>query len=90
MTAMLIVSCADSVAALNSLPAASVDLVVTSPPYDNLRTYGGHAWDFPGTAAEIYRVLAPGGVLCWNVGDEVADGSESLTSCEQRTPGMAQ
>lgn len=69
---------------MRELPAASVQLVVTSPPYDDLRTYGGHSWDFEATARELYRVLCDGGVVCWNVGDSVVDGSETLTSAKQK------
>jgi DNA modification methylase len=58
-------------------------LCVTSPPYDDLRVYGGHSWDFEGTAQALYDILVDGGVVCWNVGDQVVDGSESLTSFKQ-------
>jgi site-specific DNA-methyltransferase (adenine-specific) len=40
----------------------SIDLVVTSPPYDNLRDYKGYSFDFEGIAAELYRVLKVGGL----------------------------
>lgn len=73
----------DSVAALETLAAGSVQLVVTSPPYDKLRTYGGHEWEFKETALQIHRVLVDGGVCCWNVNDSVVDGSETLTSFRQ-------
>lgn len=73
----------DSVEILATFPSDSVDCGVTSPPYDNLRSYGGHSWDFQGTARELYRVMRPGGVVCWNVGDSVVDGSETLTSFRQ-------
>jgi len=69
---------------LKTLPEKSVQCCVTSPPYDDLRTYGGHSWDFELTALELHRVLCDGGVLCWNVGDQVVDGSETLTSCKQK------
>lgn len=60
------------------------DLCVTSPPYDKLRTYDGNSdWDFTAVAKEIFRVLKPGGVLCWNVADSVINGSRSLTSLKQ-------
>lgn len=62
---------------------ASIDLVVTSPPYDNLRTYGGHQWDFEGLAAELWRVIKPGGVVVWVVADATVDGSETGTSFRQ-------
>lgn len=69
---------------LPTLAAGSVQLVVTSPPYDNLRTYGGYEFDFERIATELHRVLCDGGVLCWNVGDSVVDGSETLTSAKQK------
>ena len=76
----------DSVEMLKAIPDASVHLVVTSPPYDSLRSYGGNLkWDFEGTALELFRVLVPGGAVCWNVNDSVVDGSETLTSCDQKS-----
>jgi len=45
------------------MPDKSVDLTVTSPPYDNLRTYGGHSWDFEGIAKELFRITKDGGVV---------------------------
>ncbi len=81
----LTISTADSAAALWALPAACLQLVVTSPPYDELRAYGGHQWNFEGTAQGIHRALCDGGVLCWVVNDGTEpDGSESLTSCLQK------
>lgn len=80
---MIEISCKDSADALLSLPEGSVDLFVTSPPYDALRTYGGHVFRFKETAKAMFRALKPGGVACWNVGDSVVDGSETLTSFRQ-------
>lgn len=68
---------------LKTMPDESVDLCVTSPPYDSLRTYGGFEWDFESTGRELFRVMVPGGIVCWNVGDSVVDGSETLTSFRQ-------
>jgi site-specific DNA-methyltransferase (adenine-specific) len=65
------------------MPSESIDLVVTSPPYDNLRTYGGHSWDFEGVAQELWRLIKPGGVVVWVVGDATVDGSETGTSFRQ-------
>ena len=73
----------DNVATLKTFPDACIDLVVTSPPYDNLRTYGGHTWDFEGVSRELTRVLKPGGVIVWVVADATVDGSETLTSMRQ-------
>ena len=74
---------ADNVATLSTFPDACIDLVVTSPPYDNLRAYGGHTWDFEGVSRELTRVLKPGGVIVWVVADATVDGSETLTSMRQ-------
>lgn len=78
------VHCGDALNVLHQMFDDSVHMIVTSPPYDDLRTYGGFFWDFEGIAQELYRALAPGGVLCWNVADGVEGGSESLTSCKQK------
>jgi site-specific DNA-methyltransferase (adenine-specific) len=59
---------------LRGLPPESIDLTVTSPPYGGLRDFGGHKFDwdvFAGVADELWRVTKPGGVLCWQEGDEV-------------------
>jgi site-specific DNA-methyltransferase (adenine-specific) len=60
-----------------------VDLTVTSPPYDGLRTYNGYSFDFESIAKELYRVTADNGLLVWVVGDAVITGSESGTSFRQ-------
>ena len=74
----------DNIATMQAvIPDASIDLVVTSPPYDNLRTYGGHSWDFEGLAAELWRAIKPGGVVVWVVADATIDGSETGTSFRQ-------
>jgi len=60
-----------------------IDLTVTSPPYDNLRTYNGYSFDFESIAKELYRVTKDGGVVVWIVGDATIKGSESGTSFKQ-------
>ncbi len=75
--------CGDCLEVMRELPSESVQCVVTSPPYDNLRVYGGHSWDFECVAHELKRVVCDGGIVCWNVGDSVVDGSETLTSFKQ-------
>jgi DNA modification methylase len=83
MLAINEIHCGDNCDLMAQMPRACVDLVVTSPPYDDLRTYGGHSWDFYGIAWQLTRVLKPGGVLVWIVADATKDGSESGTSMEQ-------
>lgn len=74
----------DCLEVMKTFPDKSVDLVVTSPPYDDLREYGGNlTWDFEGISKELYRVINTGGVVVWVVGDAVVDGSESGTSFKQ-------
>lgn len=73
----------DSAYMLQTLDTNSVDLTVTSPPYDNLRTYNGFTFDFETIARELYRVTKPGGVVVWIVGDETIDGCETGTSFRQ-------
>ena len=73
----------DNCDVLGVMPKESVDLVVTSPPYDDLRTYGGHSWDFYGVAWQLKRVLKPGGVIVWVVADATKDGDETGSSFAQ-------
>lgn len=73
----------DCVEGMKLLPNECIDLTVTSPPYDNLRTYKGFTWDFEGTAKELYRVTKQGGVVVWIVGDATIKGSETGTSFRQ-------
>lgn len=73
----------DCVEGMRKLEPESIDLTVTSPPYDNLRKYNGFAWDFHETARELYRVTKQGGVVVWIVGDATNNGSETGTSFKQ-------
>ena len=66
------------------LPALpQVDLVCTSPPYDTLREYGGHNFNVASCIEPITQSLLRGGVIMWNVADEVVNGSESGSSMKQ-------
>lgn len=75
--------CGDNVDVLREFPDEIVDLTVTSPPYDNLRTYNGFEWDFESLAQELYRVTKEGGVVVWVVNDATVNGSETGTSFRQ-------
>lgn len=73
----------DCLQGMKQMDAESVDLTVTSPPYDNLRTYNGYCFDFENIARELYRVTKQGGVVVWIVNDATIDGSETGTSFRQ-------
>ena len=73
----------DCAKGLKKLEDSSIDLTVTSPPYDNLRKYNGFDFDFPTIASELYRVTKPGGIVVWVVGDASIKGSETGTSFKQ-------
>ena len=73
----------DCLELMKDIPDNIIDLTVTSPPYDNLRTYNGFSFDFEGIAKELYRVTKDGGVVVWVVGDATIKGSETGTSFRQ-------
>lgn len=73
----------DCLDVMKTLEDNSIDLTVTSPPYDNLRDYNGYSFDFEGIAKELYRVTKDGGVVVWVVGDATIKGSETGTSFKQ-------
>lgn len=78
--------CEDCVLTLARLPPNSVDMILTSPPYDNLREYDGINWNFQiftTIAQELARVLKVGGVMVWVVGDATIKGSETFSSLRQ-------
>ena len=73
----------DCVDVMRTFPEGVIDLTVTSPPYDNLRTYKGYTFNFEEIAKELYRVTKDGGVVVWVVGDATVNGSETGTSFKQ-------
>jgi site-specific DNA-methyltransferase (adenine-specific) len=68
---------------MKSMDDNSIDLTITSPPYDSLRVYNGYSFDFENTSKELYRITKQGGVLVWIVGDATEKGSETGTSFRQ-------
>jgi len=78
----------DCLTQMQKMEEGCIDLTVTSPPYDNLRTYNQDDWQW-GEAQwkpiieELYRVTATGGVVVWVVGDATVKGSETGTSFRQ-------
>ena len=73
----------DCLSVLKEMKDGFVDLTVTSPPYDNLRTYNGYSFDFEWIAKELFRVTKEGWVIVWVVWDATIKWSESWTSFKQ-------
>lgn len=76
----------DCVEFMRTLPDNYIDLIITSPPYDNLRSYKRCEWNFDifkAIACELFRVTKTGGVVVWVVGDATINGSETGTSFRQ-------
>ncbi len=63
--------CMDCLEGMKQLDDNSVDLTVTSPPYDNLRDYKGYTFNFEAIAKELFRITKQGGVVvgCWRCYD---------------------
>jgi DNA modification methylase len=88
------ISFGNSVDLMKLIPDNSIDLTVTSPPYDNLRTYKGKIKDdvvfdehfsfpFVDMAKELFRITKDGGILVWVVNDQIVNGGESGNSFRQ-------
>lgn len=73
----------DCLVTMSKMEDNYIDLTITSPPYDELRTYNGYSFKFEDVAKELYRVTKNGGVVVWVVGDATINGSESGTSFRQ-------
>jgi DNA modification methylase len=73
----------DCLDTMSRLDSNCIDLTVTSPPYDGLRTYNGYSFNFEQVARELYRVTKDDGVVVWIVDDATIKGSESGTSFKQ-------
>lgn len=70
----------DCLVGMKKLPENCIDLVVTSPPYDDLRNYKGYHFDFDNIALELLRIVKKGGIVVWVVGDKISNGDKTLTS----------
>lgn len=88
------IKCGDSVKLMKLIKDNTIDLTVTSPPYDNLRTYKGKIKDdvvfdeyfsfpFVEMAKELFRITKDGGIVVWVVNDQIVDGGESGSSFRQ-------
>lgn len=78
----------DCLEVMKDIPDGSIDMVMTSPPYDNLRSYNGNIeqWNFEkfkSIANELFRIVKKGGVIVWIVADQTKNYTESGTSFKQ-------
>ncbi len=73
----------DCVEFMKSMDENSVDLTVTSPPYDDMRDYKGYSFDFENIAKQLFRVTKKGGIVVWIVGDQTIKGNETGSSFRQ-------
>ena len=76
----------DCLSGLKQIPNEFIDMVITSPPYDNLRKYDGYVFTheyFLEVVKELFRVVKKGGVIIWVVNDQTKNYTESGTSFRQ-------
>ena len=74
------IQCMDCVEGMKKLPDNSIDLIVTSPPYDGIRKYNGFSYDLHATGKEIYRILKNGGIAAMVIQDQTKNFGKTLTS----------
>jgi DNA modification methylase len=88
----------DFVSGALMIPDSSIDLTVTSPPYDEMRTYNDKvkikkgdkfSFDFNGMVDQLYRITKDGGIVVWVVGDQVKNGGETGNSFRQALSFMS-
>lgn len=77
------IHCENCLQTMDFMPDNHLDLIVTSPPYDDLRNYKGFVFPFEDIAKELYRVTKRGGVVVWVVNDATINGNETGTSFKQ-------
>lgn len=78
--------CGDNITLSQQLERETVDLTVTSPPYDSIYSYGGNVtsvFHWKPIIKELYRVTKHGGIVVWVVGSQVKNGCESVAPFKQ-------
>ena len=84
----------NSIELMKQIDSNSIDLTITSPPYDALRSYKGQvntetkfnthfSFPFIDMATELFRITKDGGIVVWVVGDSIVDGGETGNSFRQ-------
>lgn len=70
----------DCIEGMSKVPNDSIDLVVTSPPYDKTREYNGFSYDLHATGEQILRILKDGGIAAMVIQDQTQNFAKTLTS----------
>lgn len=73
-------NCIDTMA---KMPENYVDMVITSPLYDDLRNYNGYEFSLEKIIKGLYKIFKKGGVVIWVVGDKTENGSETGTEIQR-------
>ena len=74
----------DCLKTMSKMDDCFIDLIITSPPYDNMRSYeGNNFYEFEKIAKSIFRIIKKGGVLVWVIGDQTIKSNETGTSFKQ-------
>ena len=74
------IACKDNLKFMRALPNESMNLIITSPPYNLGKAYERRTSQEryiekkAATIAEAVRVLSPSGSICWQVGNHVHGG----------------
>ena len=72
--------CGNNIDVMKTLPDNSIHMVVSSPPYDSLRSYKGYTYNIDDVIDELFRIVITGGIICWITSDQSVDWSETGTS----------
>jgi site-specific DNA-methyltransferase (adenine-specific) len=67
---------------MGKMPNESIDLVVTSPPYDKIRDYNNYELDLHAVGEQTFRVLKGGGMLCMVISDGTKNFGKSITTAK--------
>jgi site-specific DNA-methyltransferase (adenine-specific) len=70
----------DCLEGLAELPDDSLDMVVTSPPYDGVRDYNGFDYDLHATGEQLFRVLKTGSIAAMVIQDQTQNFGKTLTT----------
>lgn len=78
-----LIYCGNCAETMERIDSDSIDLTITSPPYNSLREYEGYVFHYDDILLQLFRITKKGGVVVWVVGDATVKGSETCTSFEQ-------